>query len=96
MYKLLCGKGCIGVSGVTILCGKLVSIIVPPLPLLLFSLFIGPIEMQPVPDQNYHGFLFSFKVVLHLSSIDEVEDLLHEVVEKDCLTQAEAKVPEKC
>ena len=36
---------------------------------------------------------FSFKVVLHLSSIDEVEDLLHEVVEKDCLAEAEAKVP---
>ena len=37
MYKLFCGKGCIGVSGVTILCGKLVSIIVPSSPPLLSS-----------------------------------------------------------
>ena len=30
-----------------------------------------------------------------MGSIDEVEDLLHEVVEKDRLTEAKAKVPGK-
>ena len=35
-----------------------------------------------------------FKVFSHLSSVDEVENLLHEVVEKDRLTEAKAKVPE--
>ena len=37
--------------------------------------------------------MFFFNVASHLGSIDEVENLLHEIVEKDCLAEAEAKVP---
>ena len=37
---------------------------------------------------------FLFKVASHLSSIDEVENLLHEVVQKDCLAEAKAEVPD--
>ena len=37
---------------------------------------------------------FLFKVILHLSSIDEVENLLHEVVQEDCLAEAKAEVPD--
>ena len=63
------------------------------LPLLFLPLFIGAIEVEPVPNQNVVFAVF-FKVFSHLSSIDEVENLLHEVVEKDRLTEAKAKVPE--
>ena len=62
------------------------------LPLLFLPLFIGAIEVEPVPNQNVVFAVF-FKVFSHLSSIDEVENLLHEVVEKDRLTEAKAKVP---
>ena len=63
------------------------------LALLLFPLFISAVEMKPDSDENYHGFVY-LKVVLHLSSIDEVENLLHEVVQKDCLAEAKAEVPD--
>ena len=48
--------------------------------------------MEPVTNQNVVFALF-FKVFSHLRSVDEVENLLHEVVEKDRLTEAKAKVP---
>ena len=63
------------------------------LPLLFLPLFIGAIEVEPVPNQNV-VFVVFFKVFSHLSSVDEVENFLHEVVEKDRLTEAKAKVPE--
>ena len=63
------------------------------LPLLFLPLFIGAIEVEPVTNQNVVFALF-FKVFSHLRSVDEVENLLHEVVEKDRLTEAKAKVPE--